>query len=240
MLRLSIKDIRIYWFTYFINFAFWTIMAPAAIQSPDIYMMLPIGFGLLIIMIPLGNDVRDGRDVLFASLPIKRNKIVAAKYLSSIFLITASFLWLLLLGLALEKLLPGLAGGLTGALSVESVLIIFFITILIVCIYLPIVFKFGFGAVISGGIAIIGIVMSGFLAAVLFIISLNPQVSDAGSIQAKNLLDVIDSGSLFSHLGSIIRYHGRTLIMTLILLAMAAVLAVSIYISVSIFRRKEL
>jgi len=119
-------------------------------------------------------------------------------------------------------------------------LIIFFITILIVCIYLPIVFKFGFGAVISGGIAIIGIVMSGFLAAVLFIISLNPQVSDAGSIQAKNLLDVIDSGSLFSHLGSIIRYHGRTLIMTLILLAMAAVLAVSIYISVSIFRRKEL
>jgi len=54
-------------------------MAPAAIQSPDIYMMLPIGFGLLIIMIPLGNDVRDGRDVLFASLPIKRNKIVAAK-----------------------------------------------------------------------------------------------------------------------------------------------------------------
>ena len=74
MFRLSIKDIRIYWFTFLVNFMFWTIMAPASMQSPDIYMMIPIGFGLLIIMIPLGNDIRDGRDMLFVSLPIKRNK----------------------------------------------------------------------------------------------------------------------------------------------------------------------
>ena len=107
MLKLSIKDIRIYWFTFLVNFVFWTIMAPASIQNPDIYLMLPIGLALLIIMIPLGNDMRDGRDILFASLPIRRPRIVMARYLSSFFLTVLAFVWIILLGIDNRKIPPG-------------------------------------------------------------------------------------------------------------------------------------
>jgi hypothetical protein len=240
MLRLSIKDIKIYWFTFIVNFVFWTIMAPAALQDPDIYLMLPIGFGLLIIMIPLGNDIRDGRDILYASLPIRRYKIVAARYLSSVFLTVAAFLWLTLLGLVLERYFPDLSGDLSGVISVESILIIVSIINLIICIYLPIIFRFGFGAVISGGIAITGIIIAGFLGASSLIISYNPQVPGIDALQGRSIMDIMASGSIFQYLGQIIRYHGRGLIITLMVLAIAATLAVSISVSISIFRRKEL
>ena len=240
MLRLSIKDIKIYWFTFIVNFVFWTIMAPAALQDPDIYLMLPIGFGLLIIMIPLGNDIRDGRDILYASLPIRRYKIVAARYLSAVFLTVTAFIWLILLGLVLERYFPDLSGDLSGALSVESILIIVLIINLIICIYLPIIFRFGFSAVISGGIAITGIIIAGFLGASSLIISYNPQVPGVDALQGRSIMDIIASGSIFQYLSQIIRYHGRGLIITLMILAISATLAISIAISINIFRRKEL
>jgi hypothetical protein len=203
-------------------------------------MMLPIGFGLLIIMIPLGNDIRDGRDILYVSLPIRRYKIVIARYLSSAFLTVVAFVWLILLGLVLERYMPDLSGDLSGVLSLESILIIAMIINLIICIYLPIIIKFGFGAVISGGIAVTGIVIAGFLGASSLIMSYNSQVPGIKAVQGRSIIDIMASGSIFHYLSQIIRYHGRGLIITLMILAIAATFAISIAISVSIFRRKEL
>jgi ABC-type transport system involved in multi-copper enzyme maturation permease subunit len=240
MLKLSIKDIRIYWFAFLINLVFWTVIAPAALQNPDIYLMLPIGFSLLIIMIPLGNDMRDGRDILYASLPISRYKIVIARYLSSFLLTVIAFVWLILLGLLMERYLPDLAGDLSGTLSFDIILIPLLIISLILSIYLPIVFRFGFGAVISGGIAIIAIVISGFWTAASYLITINDTLPGIRLQEGTGMFNILSENNLFSYLNTIIRHYGRGLIITLIFLVMIAALAISISISIKIFSRKEL
>ena len=240
MLKLSIKDIRIYWFTYVVNFLFWTIMAPAAIQNPDIYMMLPIGFGLLIIIIPLGNDIRDGRDILYASLPIKRRSIIAARYLSSFFLAAAASIWLIILGLAIERFLPGLSGKISDTLSFESILILAFIITLIICIYLPFVLKFGFGAVISGGIAITALAIAGFWLGSSCLISLNKGVPGIETGGNGSLLDSLSGIGIFRNLSKIMEYYGRGISIFIIILVMIIAIIISISISIKIFRGKEL
>lgn len=240
MLKLSIKDIRIYWLTFLINFVFWTIMAPAAIQSPDIYMMLPIGFGLLIIIIPLGNDVRDGRDILYASLPIKRSKIVLARYLSSFFLAAAAFAWLIIIGLSIERYMPAFGGGkISGSLSFESIIILFLLITLIICIYLPLVLKFGFSAIISGGIAVTAIIMASFWWGSSYLISRNTQVFDMNSGEDINAINSLLSSNLFHNLTKIMEYYGRGISITIIILVMLIVIIISILISLKIFKEKE-
>jgi ABC-type transport system involved in multi-copper enzyme maturation permease subunit len=240
MLKLSIKDIRIYWLTFFINFVFWTIMAPAAIQSPDIYMMLPIGFGLLIIIIPLGNDVRDGRDILYASLPIKRSKIVLARYLSSFFMAVAAFAWLIVLGLLIERYLPAFGGNISGILSLESLIILFLMITLIICIYLPFVIRFGFAAVISGGIAITAIIMAGFWWGSTYLISRNAGVLGIETGGNDNLLNSISGLDILHNLTKIIGYYGRGISIAIIILVMIIAIIISILISLEIFKKKEL
>ena len=240
MLRLSMKDIRIYWFTFLINFIFWSIIATAAIQNPDIYLLLPIGFGLLVIMIPLGNDIRDGRDILYASLPIKRSSIVAAKYISSFFLAAAAFIWLILLGLVLERYLPGLSGEISGSLSFESILILLLMITLIICIYLPLALRFGFGAVISGGIAITALIMAGFWLGSSYLISLNACVPGIKTGENVNLMDDLSGTDLFRNLAEIMEYHGRGISITLIILVIIISLIISIMISIKMFNKKEL
>jgi hypothetical protein len=240
MLKLSIKDIRIYWFTFLINLVFWSIMAIAAIQYPDVFLLLPVGFGLLIIMIPLGNDIRDGRDKLYASLPIKRSSILVAKYFSSFFLAAVSFIWIILLGLILEKYLPGLSGGISGSLSLESMLFLAFMITLIICIYLPFVLRFGFGALISGSLTITILVMAGFWLGSSYLISLNSEVPGIKTGGNNNLWSTLSGIDLFRNLAKIMEYHGRGISITIIILIMIIALMISIMISIKIFNKKEL
>jgi len=239
MIKLSVKDIRIYWFTFLINFVFWTVMAPAAIQNSDIYLMLPIGFGLLITMIPLGNDMRDGRDILYASLPIKRNRIVMARYLSSFFLAAAAFMWIILLGLVIERYLPGLGGELLDRLSIESMAVLALITTLIISIYLPLVYRFGFSAVITGGIAVITLVMGGFWLVSSYLISSNSGLLDIQMPAGSNIFKTLIDNSLFYNLDKIMDYYGRGISLTLIFLVIAAAITLSMVVSIRLFSRRE-
>jgi ABC-type transport system involved in multi-copper enzyme maturation permease subunit len=240
MLKLSIKDIRIYWLTFLINFVFWTVMAPAAIQSPDVYMMLPIGFGLLIIIIPLGNDVRDGRDILYASLPIKRSKIVMARYLSSFVLAAAAFAWLIILGLLIERYMPVFGGNISGILSFESLIMLFLLITLIICIYLPFVLRFGFIAVISGGLAITATIMAGFWWGSSYLISRNAGALGIEAGRYDNLLNSLSGLDLLQNLTKIMGYYGRGVSITVIILVMIIAIIISILISLKIFKEKEL
>lgn len=240
MLRLSIKDLRIYWVTFAVNFVFWTLIAPASLQNPDIYLMMPIGFAILINMIPLGNDIRDGKDLLYASLPVKRQKIVLARYLSSFILTILAFIWLLLLGLVFERYLPGLKGSISGQLSADSIIIMFLLITLIICIYLPLVYKFGFGAVITGGIAVTAAVIAGFWAVASFLISSNSGMLGLEGQQSINVFNIMINNNLFRFLSQIINNFGRAVSLIVIFLIIAAAIVISISISIRIFSRKEL
>ena len=240
MLKLSIKDIRIYWFTFLINFVFWTIIAPASIQNYDIYLLLPIGFGLLITMIPLGNDMKEGKDILYASLPLKRNKIVIARYISSFVLISVAFAWIIIFGLVIENYLPGLGGELLERLSLESIALLVFIITLIISIYLPFVFKFGFSAVITGGLAVTGLVMVGFWMVSKYLISSNSELLGIPVSAVDPVFDAFKSNNLFNYLGKILNYYGKSISLGLILMMIIAAIAISVIISIRIFNRKEL
>ncbi len=239
MLKLSIKDIRIYWFAFLVNFVFWTTIAPASIQNSDIYLMLPIGFGLLINMIPLGNDMRDGKDILCASLPIKRRKIVIARYLSSFILAAVAFTWIIIFGLIIENY-PGLGGELLERLSLESIALLVLIITLIICIYLPFVYRFGFGAVISGGVAVTGLVVGGFWMVSKYLISSNSELLGIQVSAVDPVFDAFKSNNLFNYLGKILNYYGKSISLGLMLMMIIAAIAISVSISIRIFSRKEL
>jgi hypothetical protein len=163
-----------------------------------------------------------------------------ARYLSSFFLTIMAFMWIILLGLVMERYLPGLGGQILERLSLESLLILTLIITLIICIYLPFVYKFGFGAVISGGVAVTGIVLGGFWICASFLISSNSGFLGIQAGEGNIALNALRSNSLFYYLGEIINHYGRGMTLSLIFLVIAAAIAISISISIKIFSRKEL
>jgi hypothetical protein len=125
-------------------------------------------------------------------------------------------------------------------LSPESLFILALLMILIICIYLPFVYRFGFGAVISGGIAVTGIILGGFWISASFLISANSGLLGIQAVEGNNVLDALKSNNLFYYLNEIINHYGRWLILSIIFLVIAAAISVSMAISIRIFNRKEL
>lgn len=84
MFKLSLKDLKINKTAFLINPAFWAILGLAWLSlNTDLYLMLPVFFGLFIVMIPMSTELRDNIDILYNSLPISRRAIVISKYISS-------------------------------------------------------------------------------------------------------------------------------------------------------------
>jgi hypothetical protein len=110
---------------------------------------------------------------------------------------------------------------------------------LIICIYLPLVYRFGFGAVITGGIAATAAVIGGFWATTSYLISSNSEMLGLAGQQSVNVFNIMIHNNLFRFLNQIISHYGRGISLGLIFLGIAAAVAISISISIRIFNRKE-
>ncbi|MFC2144966.1 ABC-2 transporter permease [Actinomycetota bacterium] len=242
MFRLILKDLRINKIAFLLNLAFWTILGPAWLSlNTDLYLMLPVFFGLFVVMIPMSTELRDNIDILYNSLPIKKRTIIISRYISSIVMIILIYAWIILLGLLMDKYLPLLQVGLTEKISAGPILLVILLVVLIISIYVPIVLRFGFTVFITAGIIISMGALSGFISGISYIISTNSTVTGyKGSGGMTGIIEMISNNDLIYYLGRSIEGYGTWIPAVIILCAIVLIVLVSINISLSIYRKKEL
>ena len=97
----------------------------------------------------------------------------------------------------IERYLPGLSGGLSERLSFENILILVLIITIVICIYLPFVYRFGFSAVITGGVAVTAIVIGGFWIASSYLISSNTGLPGLEAQEGSNVFNALINNNLF-------------------------------------------
>ena len=242
MFRLSLKDLRINKIAFLLNLAFWTILGPAWLSlNTDLYLMLPVFFGLFVVMIPMSTELRDNIDILYNSLPIKKRTIIISRYISSIVMIILIYAWIILLGLLMDKYLPLMQVGLAEKISAGTVLPVVLLVVLIISIYIPIVLRFGFSVFITAGIIISIGALSGFIAGISYIISTNSTVTGyQGSGGMTGIIEMISNNDLIYYLGRSIEGYGTWISVAVMVCAIVAAVFISINISLSIYRKKEL
>lgn len=242
MFRLSLKDIKINKIAFLINLAFWTILGPAWLSlNTDLYLMLPVFFGLFVVMIPMSTELRDDIDILYNSLPIKKRTIIISRYISSLVMIILIYAWIILIGFLMDKYLTLIQIGLAEKISAGTILLIILPVVLIVSIYIPIVLRFGFTVFITSGVIIFMGVFSGFVAGISYIISASSPVTGyEGPGGLAGIIGMIKNNDLIHYLGKAIEAYGTWLPVIIILFAIVLIVFVSINISISIYRKKEL
>ena len=241
MFRLSLKDIKINKIAFLINLAFWTILGPAWLSlNTDLYLMLPVFFGLFVVMIPMSTELRDNIDILYNSLPIRKRTIIISRYISSLAMILLIYAWIILIGFLMDKFLPLIQVGLTEKISVGAILFVILPVVLIVSIYIPIVLRFGFTVFITAGVIISMGVFSGFIAGISYIISASSTVTGyKGPGGLAGIIGMIRNNDLVYYLGKAVEGYGTWIPIVLILFVIVLAVFVSINISISIYKRKE-
>ena len=242
MFRLSLKDLKINKIAFLINLAFWTILGPAWLSlNTDLYLMLPVFFGLFVVMIPMSTELRDNIDILYNSLPIRKKTIIISRYISSLVMIILIYAWIILIGFLMDKYLPLIQVGLAEKISAGTILLVILPVVLIVSIYIPIVLRFGFSVFITAGVIISFGVFSGFIAGISYIISANSTVTGyQGPGGIAGAIEIIKNNDLIYYLRRYIEGYGTWIPILIILFAIGLAVFVSINISLSIYRRKEL
>ncbi len=164
MLKLALKDLIVSRNQILISMAFWTILTPALLRySIGIY-YIAIAYGAIILfLIPLGMDNRDNAEIMYLSLPIRRNTIVFSRYFSSMLLAVIIFSWATLIGFLIDRFSPSISAGFVEMISTGGVFLIFCLAVLIMTIIIPVFIKFGFFTSIYAGIFISVIVLTTFI-----------------------------------------------------------------------------
>ena len=242
MFRLSLKDLKINKIAFLANIAFWTILGPAWLSlNTDLYLILPVFFGLFVVMIPMSTELRDNIDILYNSLPISRKSIVISRYISSFIMIFIIYAWIIIIGFLMDKYLPVLQVGLMEKVSAGAIMLVILPLVLIISIYIPIVLRFGFTVFLTAGIIIFISVFSGFIAAVSYIISANSNVTGyQGSRGLTGIFEMIRNNDLIYYIGRTIEGYGTWIPLVIILSIMIIAVFISINISKTIYRRREL
>ena len=242
MFRLSLKDLKINKTAFLINLVFWTILGPAWLSlNTDLYLMLPVFFGLFVVMIPMSTELRDNIDILYNSLPIKKRTIIISRYISSLVMIILIYAWIILIGFLMDKYLPLIQVGLAEKISAGAILTVILPVVLIVSIYIPVVLRFGFTVLITAGVIIFIGVFSGFMVGISYIISASSVVTGyQGPDGLAGIIVMIRNNDLVYYLGKALEGYGTWVPVVIILSVMMLVIIISINISISIYRRKEL
>ena len=242
MFRLSLKDIKINKIAFLINLAFWTILGPAWLSlNADLYLMLPVFFGLFVVMIPMSTELRDNIDILYNSLPISKRTIIISRYISSLSMIILIYAWIILIGFLLDKYVPLVQVGLVEKISAGAILMVILPVVLIVSIYIPVVLRFGFTVFITAGVIIFMGVFLGFIAGISYIISASSSVTGyQGPGGLVGIIGMVRNNELVYYLGKAIEGYGTWIPILIILFAIVLTIFISINISISIYRRKEL
>lgn len=157
---------RVFLFVISLVFPFLTVMAVATMIEE--FGGLVLGFFIpMIIILCVGSafifpaiDEACDADALFASLPIKKSKIVFARYLTSFLLVIFSFALIAITSTISLHLIPNTDPLVTLFFSLRGMTGTVLFLLLFLTFYLPFIFKFGSGKGIGVAlIAQIGIVL---------------------------------------------------------------------------------
>jgi hypothetical protein len=143
MLNLVMKDVLIQKKSaaYSIFFAFLMVFSFQSIQGNGAYLMGAMGVVFLLVAGAFAYDERGRGDILINSLPIARQDVVGARYLSLFVFSMAAVLMVTLAGTLLK--LSGLNIKL-DYISPADMLGMFITLVVLFSIYIPIYFKFGY------------------------------------------------------------------------------------------------
>lgn len=253
MLKFTKSDFIINKRVLLLNLAIWLVLAGWIFRTVPLNMFLLVGI-LYAAIIAVSPMIAQGSmspaimgveykvDILYASLPNKRSTIVLARYFTSLVIMLAMVVLNLSYGLLLGRLMPVSQVDIASILSLGGLFYLIFFGVVVICIFLPFIYRFGLMGIM---IALVAGLALGALGVAMEAVLKYPAIKD--SVVARVLKSVLST--VFSQLeGSgipglfqeAIGRVGMPLFIILIVLIMIAFLFVSFKISVYIFDKKEL
>lgn len=105
-----------------------------------VYILAPVAVNYLFIMYSCGFDEKNNADVVFNSLPLKRDDIVIAKYSSTFFFAAFGILCSMIIGIIGEII--GI-GQIERFIALSDIVSVFGIVMVFAAVFFPLYFKFG-------------------------------------------------------------------------------------------------
>ncbi len=220
MLNLILKDLLVqkksFIFTVFYStFVFFAFSTPVFEQT--IYAMGTIAIAYILILTATALDDKNRSEIILNSLPVKRDSIIMAKYLSIFVYIVVGIATMMVVGLALKLLGMPINYRLVNGAELVAILM----SIGILCsIYFPIYYKFG-----SANVRIFNI----FLFLALFF----------GPVNIANYMKKNGNNEFITSVLETIRNIPEWMIMSGVVAIVLAIILVSMLITIRIYRKKE-
>lgn len=187
----------------------YTFMFSSKMPTYIIYLAIPVMITYLLMMSACNYDDKNNSQILFCSIPINREDLVIAKYISAF-----AFLFIGICEVILSSYILKLSNAvhIKGSIKLDYIMIGIAITAIGSAIYYPIYFKLGYGK------------SQFFLVAIFF----------AGFFGPMFLADLMQSDkfkALFSNIFSIQKatLYSLALVITLIILIISALISIKIY-----------
>jgi hypothetical protein len=240
MLKLSFKDIITSRNQILLSIVFWTVLTPALLQVSTAIYYVAITFGVYILLIiPFLMDSRNATEILFVSLPVRKEKIILARYLSSIALAVFLFSWATIIGFIIDKYVPQINVEFIEAISTGGVFIIFCIAVIIIAVIIPVIIRFDLYITFFTGIFITAI----FLISSIFILSSLVNIN-YGTIISENTdtifpVYIFTSRELLLYIGKLFGAINYYICIPLMVTALCLLIFGSYRISLKIYRKKE-
>jgi len=202
----------------------------------DFLIFFNIIYIVLITISPISMDDKTKSDRLFVSVPITRKRIVFSRYLYSVLVIISMLLLLIGYIFILSNILTPKLISFDDVLDIKVILSIAFFAVIAVCFFIPFIYRFG-----QMGI-MIGLMLTVSLSLVAFVVTFIASRGGEGSIfrnTLRNFFENLEKGSLSAFYDRISVNIGPVPAIFLMLGSVIAAIAISIALSVFIYRKKE-
>lgn len=236
MTNLLVKDLLIIRFYLLIGLPIYLLYSATFYRQPNAFLLVSLGYSLLLAMGATLIEDRSDADVFLLSLPVNRQTVVCARYLSALLGLVTGLLTSVAWGRALAAVIgPGEGGlprvtfgGLAAALLVLTV---------VLSLYFPLYFRFGLvkGVVVLLAVGL-GLVLCGSVAWQLL-----AELAPPGESGFLPELLRRPAGSFLDGIGQVLQGLGaRTFSSALLVVLVGGLAAASLKLSVVWYRRRDL
>ena len=199
----------------------------------DMFLLINIIYIVLIAITPLTLEDKLKSDPLTLSMPLSRKKIVSSRYLYALFTVIALMIFIFIYGYILDIFIASNNIDFSSVLTFSRVFSVFFFAVIAVAFFIPFVYRFGQNGIMLG---LGGTVL---VSTIFFMITAIGLKSEMMRRVIGGFFEKLEGGGLSNFFYSVSSGMGTSLTLVMFVGILAAVVFLSIRISMFIYLRKE-
>ena len=203
------------------------------ISMLDMWLMISMLYVVVLVITPITLEDKLKTDSLMASMPIKRSTIINSRYLYAVIIIIILTIFMLSYGYVLDRFINANYIDYSNALTFSRVFSVIFFSVVLVSFLVPLVYRFGASGLMIG----LGATM--LLTTVLFMITAIGLKNTMLRRVLGGLFERVENGGLSNFFASISANIGPLFSILILIGIMAALIFISMRVSLFVYTRKE-